>query len=636
MLHQKRPSINTPTESNRDPAHFLDEVRGWNEAKVAEWLHTVNSAAYSTVFVENHINGSALLDCDQTALRHLGVIKVGDRVRLSVAIKALRSKCYGPPKTLSIATAIASELPSAHSTLISPATPTSATSARTVTNSTHRPNHPSPIKIKSNDKIESPMRSANAFSSLLSNCVKFIGEEGQTRIVNIGDCKEASHVLEKALKKFNLLEATTGDPAHRVDNYCVFITADVGAARQLSDEELFQICQDPNRPERERLILKQKDSAPTALEFRQAQKIAREQQALLKDTAMANNMNKLKKIGGFFGETPTHIRHGSASGLSSPLTSPIALQHPKGPRARIKEFFGGRPPSELISSNLSEYFPEASNLVLEKTVRNSIRRSQRMSTNARTPSGRRYSDASALSVASARSTATATQTVGDAWISATSLPRKSRPMSVHRTFSNMSDTDTIASKKSRRSKYAPSVRSTRSIRSTSGRSTRSEVTFREDTTSGSASENDNAMTEGEEDGPEFELPDYLKEKLAVTEADDTISHKRQSMMDMTADNIISSISNEDTGPSSWIKGTLIGQGSFGSVVLGMNQLTGELMAVKQVDLPRTNNDRELTSRKNTMLDALQREIALLRDLQHDNIVQYLGSNSDGTHLNIFL
>jgi len=37
-----------------------------------------------------------------------------------------------------------------------------------------------------------------------------------------------------------------------------------------------------------------------------------------------------------------------------------------------------------------------------------------------------------------------------------------------------------------------------------------------------------------------------------------------------------------------------------------------------------------------MIDALKREISLLRDLQHPNIVQYLGCSSSGDYLNIFL
>lgn len=92
------------------------------------------------------------------------------------------------------------------------------------------------------------------------------------------------------------------------------------------------------------------------------------------------------------------------------------------------------------------------------------------------------------------------------------------------------------------------------------------------------------------------------------------------------------IAMQSEAPKNWIKGTLIGQGSFGCVHLGMNSLTGELMAVKQVSL----GDFSKTSHKQAMVDALQREMNLLRDFQHDNIVQYLGSSSDEEYLNIFL
>lgn len=70
----------------------------------------------------------------------------------------------------------------------------------------------------------------------------------------------------------------------------------------------------------------------------------------------------------------------------------------------------------------------------------------------------------------------------------------------------------------------------------------------------------------------------------------------------------------------WIKGALIGAGSFGKVYLGMDASTGLLMAVKQVELPTGSAPNE--ERKKSMLSALEREIELLRDLHHPNIVQY--------------
>lgn len=52
----------------------------------------------------------------------------------------------------------------------------------------------------------------------------------------------------------------------------------------------------------------------------------------------------------------------------------------------------------------------------------------------------------------------------------------------------------------------------------------------------------------------------------------------------------------------------------------MDAATGLLMAVKQVELPTGSAPNE--ERKKSMLSALEREIELLKDLQHENIVQY--------------
>jgi serine/threonine protein kinase len=78
----------------------------------------------------------------------------------------------------------------------------------------------------------------------------------------------------------------------------------------------------------------------------------------------------------------------------------------------------------------------------------------------------------------------------------------------------------------------------------------------------------------------------------------------------------------------WIKGALIGAGSFGKVYLGMDAVNGLLMAVKQVELPRGSAPNE--ERKKNMLSALEREIDLLKDLSHPNIVQYLCKSARST------
>lgn len=48
-----------------------------------------------------------------------------------------------------------------------------------------------------------------------------------------------------------------------------------------------------------------------------------------------------------------------------------------------------------------------------------------------------------------------------------------------------------------------------------------------------------------------------------------------------------------------MQGALIGMGSFGSVYLGLNSITGELMAVKQVELPTGQSANE--ERKKSMV-----------------------------------
>jgi mitogen-activated protein kinase kinase kinase len=75
------------------------------------------------------------------------------------------------------------------------------------------------------------------------------------------------------------------------------------------------------------------------------------------------------------------------------------------------------------------------------------------------------------------------------------------------------------------------------------------------------------------------------------------------------------------GSTEWIRGALIGSGSLGHVYLGMDAGTGLLMAVKQVERPK--KDTPNAEHMKSMLAALELEIQVLRDLRHENIVQYL-------------
>ncbi|KAI0320340.1 hypothetical protein OF83DRAFT_1105241 [Amylostereum chailletii] len=85
----------------------------------------------------------------------------------------------------------------------------------------------------------------------------------------------------------------------------------------------------------------------------------------------------------------------------------------------------------------------------------------------------------------------------------------------------------------------------------------------------------------------------------------------------------------------WVRGELIGKGNFGRVYLAMNVTTGEMIAVKQVEIPRTASDMSDTRQVN-VVEALKLESETLKDLDHPNIVQYLGFEETPTFLSIFL
>jgi len=91
------PSPTTRSSPSPTPSNFkgnIDLVHQWDEATVGEWLKSVNCGKYRQIFASNNINGDALLDCDQNILKEVGVNKVGDRIRIMVAVKSLRNHSF--------------------------------------------------------------------------------------------------------------------------------------------------------------------------------------------------------------------------------------------------------------------------------------------------------------------------------------------------------------------------------------------------------------------------------------------------------------------------------------------------------------------------------------------------------------
>ncbi|KAG9044503.1 hypothetical protein FS837_008053 [Tulasnella sp. UAMH 9824] len=73
----------------------------------------------------------------------------------------------------------------------------------------------------------------------------------------------------------------------------------------------------------------------------------------------------------------------------------------------------------------------------------------------------------------------------------------------------------------------------------------------------------------------------------------------------------------------WVKGELIGKGAYSRVFLALNGTTGEMIAVKQVEMPQSMNDPD-GKRQANIVKVLEGEQQTLEKLDHPNIVQYLG------------
>lgn len=470
--------------------------------------------------------------------------------------------------------------------------------------------------------------------------IRVISSGGLTKVVRVADCTSCDEVMRLTLKKFGYREDRDRD-------YCFYILSgvdpDPNQCRRLPESELWRIIRDQRRPERNRLILRKIDRGePGEAELQRAAGIAMEEAAANHQRSLESvdkrSQLKVQKVlgeswdGGLqhplspasFQSAGSAVSEGerewnvynAAKDLErgGPSTDqPRDTTRRKPPASKkgvLRQFFGQRPPSELITSDLTTYFPDHPREEIDRTARLSLRRSTRLS-----KVNSRLSVASNFSFASSVDNAPPMPTIADTWLSGNSQLAKVRPLDLARGNSRYRDSvaSSILERVQEESPIEPNRKSYVSF--DSGSDTNVNVT----------DPDGNTVQSYFEDGS--------------TEAGGSLREISQALNNDGEDadeELQSFLAGDSWDDSKWMKGALIGQGSFGSVYLALHAVTGELLAVKQVETPSPGASGQNDARKKGMIDALKREISLLRDLQHPNIVQYLGCSSTVDHLNIFL
>jgi len=87
------------------------------------------------------------------------------------------------------------------------------------------------------------------------------------------------------------------------------------------------------------------------------------------------------------------------------------------------------------------------------------------------------------------------------------------------------------------------------------------------------------------------------------------------------------IKTPENSPLQWKRGEAIGQGTFGTVYKGLNERTGELLAIKEICL---------VDGSESDVKELRKEISIMWDLDHENIVRYIGTAQSERYLYIII
>ncbi|KAF9317146.1 ATP binding [Podila horticola] len=678
------PTFDLYTYSN-STASYYETMRQWDDEGISQWLQEIKMTHYDRLFFEHCIRGPALLELDQYALKEIGVKSLADRIRILTAVKALRVRCLviqHPPQSssnkekLEVPTTAKKEsttlglgLGGGDSSLLKSLKRSGSSKTlnlkRANSKSLGRSNSKKQTHFEEPTSPRTPRSSHEggimSLESVKSRCIRVFDDGRQSRIVNVQDATDAGAIYTRILHKFNITD--------EMEKYSIFtLSGETGDARSLADDELVNICKSLDRPEKERLILRKKHQ-PVSHDILKRRGTTKRNGANDMASPTASSFKESSRMQTFFGQRPP----------DEIIENNLAEYFPGHRKELLQEVSNVRNSllfrnSQFMSRN--SYIPRHSYLI-EPGAADVLSQSLAHLSLQEADENEETEEPVEVPVPEFETKGDDSKSGGsevDFGLAPSDEELSGRTL--QGPLDNKEDDDktimthrqsiipgVIVSEHSDSNETEPKTSVLH--RSSSIGSTRS-IT---DEASGSNASNASASNDSL---PALDGSDLASKRSAAARMSrvSLASQRYHSLNRQSSAGSISSLSSlsprvgstenivrpRQNGPrapraglngskqdgviplendySWWIRGKFIGVGSFARVSLGWHRQLGTFMAVKQVELPVNNSYKE--DKQKTLVEALEREIDLLKQLHHERIVQYIGSDIEKGHINIFL
>ena len=258
-------------DSTDDQIHTIEK----NEFKeLKAWLAKSNCQHLLQKFIDNGITTDLLPELDSYSLKEIGVSKLGDRLRLEIAINALKvdnlknyidiSELY-KRLNLELATttpATGNEIYNISSTNLSGLNSETTLPQLSSLNLNNLNNQQLPLL-----RLQLQLQQPSTPNKDSKKTITFILQDGSVKRVNITGCFNAQAIKRKIAKKLGFKSHTNQFDTYIHSPYNDFRNKDVQGTDSsvvlLYDVELVTICYSPDRMEKHRIILVPKGETPT-------------------------------------------------------------------------------------------------------------------------------------------------------------------------------------------------------------------------------------------------------------------------------------------------------------------------------------------------------------------------------------